>query len=277
MSHPPPDLPAAPPQFHRFGWHGIALILPEAWNLRLHEGDARAGALVFADLRQHRMEVRWKSSTRFGWRYRKPHALLDRTLERLHKRHTALDVSHLSPDVVRIALPEGTLLLAADRRRLYELHWPEASSASGSVVNTITDDFLTSLPVIAGRAERYWSVYGAAGWIESGLQLKKASLLPGATRLEFAGHGRAATLGAFSMADRLLKNGTPLRIWAASQIPVIARYPAGTWQESPNAATFTAAARRRFRPMTHAVNLHHDTARNLIRWTHRFGPAERSK
>src|SRR5665647_1714947 len=57
-----PEL-SAPLHFQRVGWQGLALLVPEGWNLRLFDGNQRAGALFFADLHATRLELRWRSRT----------------------------------------------------------------------------------------------------------------------------------------------------------------------------------------------------------------------
>lgn len=266
MARMPIELPPIPPGFHRIGWRGALIALPENWNLRLHGGTENAGALVFADLRTPRFELRWQRPRALS--RKPPAAMLEEKCARLQKSQPAAIVRKIKPDVIEITQPSGRTVLAAADDRLYELHWPGENSPG----NQMTGYFLAAQSLLAGKPERFWSLYGAQGWLPAHANLQKATLLPGRTTLAFRAGPSRFTLGSVSLADRLLKSQT-LAVWAAGAIPLLSRHAAGMWQEGPEHATFIAPTRRRFQQFTHRLTLQHDQTHNRICWQHYFGPA----
>jgi hypothetical protein len=243
----------------------MSVILPDNWNLRIHGGTDKTGALVFADLRQPRFELRWQTPRAFP--RKTTLTLLQKKLAALHKTIPARAVKLLDADSARITQPDRATVLLAANNRLYELHWPTAPQS----VNEITDDFRRTVPLLEGKPDHFWSLYGAQGWLPANARLKKTSILPGATTLTFRDNPSQFTLGSVSLADRLLKIHS-LRDWAAAAIPLIARHPTGTWEEAPDRATFTANTRRHLRRFTHRLTLQHDLPNNRICWQHHFTP-----
>ena len=262
-----------PPGFQRVGWQSLSLVVPDQWNLQLHDGDRRSGAIVFADLRRTRLEVRWQTPRKIPLLVPPaPERYLARTLRRLCKNHPQADVQKLSSTAASITGAQGILLLASTARRRYELHWPRAADESQEpLADFITHDFLHHLAANDGRREYFWSVYGAAGWVPAAARLRKASLLPGATTLSFKHKNGTTALGAFSMADRLLAN-RPLRDWATTAIALIADHPQGHWHEADDQATFTADTRHLWRAFRDTLVFRHDRAANRIAWSHHFAP-----
>jgi hypothetical protein len=238
----PPDLPPPPQHWYRFGWRGFSLILPNDWNLQLHDGNDKKGALVFSDLRCPRVELRWQSP-------REPEAVARKTLQRkTPPLHT-------------------TLLPLSDR--LYELHFPAATPPE--IVNTLTNDFRQTLPTLANHPQTLWQLYGLSAWLPRSAKLQSASLLPGQTTLTFkdyrGGRAQTLTLASYSLADRLLHQKT-LKQWAQQSLPDLTRHPDAHWHESPTQTTLTLQTRRLLRKTTHHLTLTHDQETNRLTYTH---------
>jgi hypothetical protein len=254
--------------FQRVGWQGFTLLVPEDWNLHLHDGDWRGGAILFADLRSTRLEVRWQGAT-------EPRKVVAKTVRGIRRNHPESQVEEISTSAVRITQSNGILLLAAGGTRRYELHWPAtADDAPQSGMGVTTQDFLDGLSANEGRASPgayFWSIYGASGWVPAAARLRKASLLPGATTLSFKNKSGTVALGAFSMADRLLA-GRSLREWATTAIALIREHSGGHWNEADDQATFTAPTRRWWRNFRHMLVFRHDRVANRIVWSHHFQP-----
>lgn len=268
MSPSAPPLPACPAGFSRFAWHGIALALPDSWNLAFHAGDARKGMLRFADLRAVRLELRWKSPPRLARLLRRPpEQALAHTITSLRPKE---NVETLPSGGFRVARENGRLILAADQRRLYELSF---FSPAALEEEAVIQDFLTTTPPLAETALWPWSVYGAQGPVPARARLIKTSLLPGESRLLFRHRGHRIELAARSLADRLLAIPGPagqsaLRAWATT-LPFIRDHAAGHWQENGQHVQYRVHELRFLRkPREHDFKFAHDPLTNQIRWTH---------
>ena len=134
----------------------------------------------------------------------------------------------------------------------------------------VTTDFLQSMDALADCPGSLWSVYGVHGWLPKTARLRRCSLLPGASQLIFRVPGGQTTLGAYSLADRLLANRS-LKAWARATIPFLKTDPAGCWEETSNRVSFRQETRvwRPFpRKCSHVLTVQHDPAANRIHWTH---------
>jgi len=267
----PRDGPAVPAGFSRIGWHGISLALPEALNLRMFQGNARKGAVVFSDLEATRLEIRWRTPPRFmGLKRATPMSHLEKTMAQISRRSgkARSTVIPLAAGAVRIERAGQTLVLAADARRCYELHWPTPPEH----VDRITTDFLATTQAQAEVSEWFWNIYGASGWVSAAARLSHVRLLPGESRLTFKNGNDSGTtiLAAHSMADRLL-GGRSLRAWAVASIAEVQRHCGGIWQESCGMASYEFHTEQRgiFRSQRLSCRIHllHDSGANRIRWT----------
>ena len=300
MTHPPPG-------FQRFAWNGLALLLPEDWNLHFHRGDRRVGALVFVDLVAPRLELRWQTPHRLwplDWfqksrtttepcgsaagptdpqsklkdSYPKndfspsPAAArkLSRTLSRLKKR-TGTQVTSLA-GWTQLQHDDTLTLLRVHGHLVIELHWPR----NPQHIETIATDFAACALLAANTTDRYWNVYGAAGLVSANLSLADISMLPGATRLEFGTRWQRQhlTLGSFSLADRLLRPSSPaeepltLSQWAKKNVPFLQKHPNAQWTEIPTETLCTLTTRRLLRRQRHTLTFRLDWPTNRITWSH---------
>jgi hypothetical protein len=218
------------------------------------------------------MEVRWRRA-RWGWGGAAGNAPLERVLRTLsgHRR--------VGENAAWFSRGGRDGLLLADARRLYELFFPAATE--GGQAAAVAEHFLAATPANAAGAEWRWSVYGAEGAVPAWARLKKASLLPGETRLAFGGWlpGGGVTLGAYSLAAQRLADvppgpagaagGEALRAWATRHHPVVRRFPGGRWEEGlAGELSYVVLSRGRWRRGMR-LTLRHDPGSNRIHWTHR--------
>jgi hypothetical protein len=248
-----------------FAWAGFSLELPADWNLSVAHGDTDAGTIAFADLRLGPLEVRWQSGGQAG---------LARRLRRLVGK-----MRRLRAKVTAVAGRESAwefdhgdrwIVLLHIARRLYEISGPAGGPTAAEILASFTD---------AQNAELYrWRVYGIDAAVPAKWQLKKISLLPGASRLEFQpgwlSRSRLQT-GSWSMADRLLGDAS-LEAWATAKLPLVAAHPGGRW-ESRGAGVFFCVAPGRWPGNTaQALALWRNRGNNCIVWLHTNMPRGRS-
>jgi hypothetical protein len=254
---PPLPLPPTPPDHHLVALFGILVTLPNAWNLHAYRGDTSRGLLIFADLRQPTLELRWQPA----------------------RKNTPPPSDDLTPT------PTGLALRANDppdapAPRSYELHFPR-NAADPIAMRHLSRLFRQHLPLLAASPTWYWSLYGAAGWLPKTARLTAASLLPGAVRLTFR-HKRLlpelTILGSFSRADQL-REDLPLKQLALSLLPELRPLKNQHWTEAESTATLTATPRFSLPlfPRTHTFTLTHDHDNNRLPWTHRTAPSTKSR
>ena len=250
MSAPHPLLPALAAGHHWVGFWGALISVPDDWNLHAYRGEAKAGMLVFADLRQVRLELRWRPL----------------------RRHDRPPSGELSPTPGREG---GMAAHVHDRRRAYELHFPR-QAAEPALMRRLVDEFRRSLAPLAdtaGDQEWFWSIYGAQGWVDRRARLLQASLLPGATRLHFRLPGlrpRWLRLGSFSRADQLRSDDDNLSLpqLALSLMPELRTLKDAQWTDQGDDATLQARSLLWPLRRWHRASFHHDGAANTIRWRH---------
>jgi hypothetical protein len=253
---------------YRFGWYGLALVLPESLNLTYHTGNAAKGALLFSDLSATRFEMRWRTPRALRLFRVQPRVALHHLIARLQRRHQVTAFAH-DPPAFRMARGDCTHLLTADSRRIFELSWP-APVPGADNMDFISADFLQNVQVLDMSPHWLWEVYGAQGWLPRGARLRRCILLPGRTEMSFHYRGGQATLGNCSLANRLLA-GRSLKTWAGSALPILRKNHGGNWKEAENEACFSCQNQRLF-PLPHIENcrvtVSHDHLANRIRWTH---------
>jgi hypothetical protein len=187
---------------------------------------------------------------------------LQRHVARLRRRH------QVQSRADAFILRDGSLVLAADSRRLYERHFPRPSDHAPA----ITRDFLATTKTLDHAPLWLWAAFGLTEWLPRTARLRHASLQAGACRLSFRlpdSGGGEVTLGTCALADRLLARQT-LPTWAQDCLPGVRQNPGGTWSQAQDSATYTAQTRRR----RHELTLSHDRVHNQIHWTHRSKTAK---
>jgi len=244
----------------RLAWSGFSLTVPESWNLRLRHGNAKAGAIVLADLHEAQLEIRWQTL--------RPRAVGPRCaklLARLKKR--GAKISSLAPLNATRAdhpKPKSTLTFIPTGTRLYELTWPGRHDLLPQILASFEDH--------ASDAVWPWELFGTSAMIPANYRLKQTILQPGRTQFTFRRYGQKILCGSWSMADRLLAQ-TPLQTWAGQHIPLVRNNPRGAWQTTADSHIFTVPVRttllRRRRTLT--LMLNHDPVQNVIRWTQTTG------
>ncbi|HVX87103.1 MAG TPA: hypothetical protein VH253_20125 [Phycisphaerae bacterium] len=250
------SFPSLPAGHQRIGFWGMLLCVPEGWNLHAYRGDRQAGMLVFADMREPRLEVRWR-------RARRGDAAMGEELRPIPGRHG------------------GMAAHAHDARRAYELHFPRHAS-DPLIMRRVVEEFrraaaiLDQRPVASRRpapsAPWYWCVYGAEGWVDSHARLLRASLLPGATRLDFRLPGlrpRWARLGSFSRAEQL-REDLSLKQFALSLMPELRTLTQQDWTDAGDQATLDARSWVWPVGRSHRLIFRHDRADNRIVYRHDY-------
>ena len=261
-THPPPlDLPPPPPGFHRLAWQGFSLAVPATWNMTFQRHESDTGAIALSDLHKLRLEIRWQNH--------KPRHVApkyDRFLRRLARQKLEVTRASSEPLAHHVVSPKNSLLLLRGATRIYELAWPGQARHLPEILASFRD--------FAAQPTWTWQVYGVYALAPANYRLKNASLLPGATRLELVRRSRQVTLGAWSMAARLLGKQT-LPEFAAAHVPLVRHNPHGLWRHTPPAAEFQTTRRRGFllRPCRLTLKLLHDPAADAIRWTQTIFPA----
>lgn len=256
MSAPPEYLPPAPPPgYQLFAWCGAILLLPREWNLCRYEGNRRRAGLVFADLARPRLFLRWQS--RKG-RFRKAAAdPVGRAVARFVKRFPAARVERPSGLSACILLSGERFLLAANDERLYELCWPGESEGCDPV-------FQSFLHTMNNPCSGYWDVYGARAVFPAQARWKHISLQPGSPRITLVLGSLVCMAGAFSMADRLLAEGSLREV--GSRLLRLAELP-GQWKGIEGFMYFEGEVQRRWRgPMRFQFVFVHRAPENRISW-----------
>ncbi len=246
-------------------WAGFSLEVPVEWNLSVAHGDTDSGTIALTDLHMGQLEVRWRSG--------RPRSLA-RQLRRLvgKMRRLKATVSAVAGRESAWKIDDGRrwIILMHISRRLYEISGPGGAPAEAEIPDSFTD---------TQNAELYrWRVYGIDAAVPAQWKLKKISLLPGASRLEFQPRWFSPPglrAGSWSMADRLLE-GDSLETWATAKLPLVARHPSGRWESLGKGVIFRVAAGRWRERKAQALALWQNRENNCIVWLHTSLPQRRS-
>jgi hypothetical protein len=245
-------------QTDSLGWQGLHLLLPADCNLSAFGGTAARGWCAVSDLRAVRFAARWHKP-----RWRTAAQQFQRLAAALRRKAAGGCVQH-AQHVLHADLASGErLLLAHDDSRNYELHWPRKP-----------DDGETTLAHFVMHLENQnscrtapwlWQAFGIRGHAPAFARLLRASLLPGAPHITLTAGTGAFVMGAFSLADRVLR-GTSLKDFAQARLR-LGSLP-GRWSDDDSGLTFQGTARRRIFARAASFRFvieHHETA-NRIRW-----------
>lgn len=219
-----------------FGWQGIRLRVPEAWELGRVDGDARSGYARLDDVEMVRAEVEWRAAPERGVR-RPVSDLVDRYLEQLQKKADKAGMGFAVERRAKFLRDKRwldgsefeTFTWEADYRA-YNL--ARACADCGRVVllrllarpgesceGLVNEVFptLEDHPRAGQDGATFWSVYGLAFHAPSGFVLAEHELKSGHIKLTFEKDRGAHALRVhrLSMAHMLLR-GTDLSDWYGS-------------------------------------------------------------
>ena len=249
--HPIPAVKDQELGVQQLAWFGFTSVLPVAWNVTAYQGDQRLGALTLADGGGPVLEIRWR-----GGNPVQAERELKRQLQQLERRGASVELVEFATNTYRVTRGGATVVLLA-RQRLFELSWPQQPMAVEAIVRSFSDQ--------AHQAFWRWTLYGVDGVAPARWSLRKISLLPGGSRLEFARRSQRILLGSWSMAERWL-NGRSLEQWAAATIPLVKNNPAGRWSSAGATRTFSVTERRWFRGWRNTLGFRHNRQANCIVW-----------
>lgn len=243
---------------HIVGWQGLLLHLHADINLSSFGGTGAKGWLAVSDLQIVRLVARWRTP----WRGR-AEAQFQHLASKLRRRKQGSLHPH-ADNALQLELPSGErLLIAHDHRRIYELHCLQKSPPGDATMERFLQQFKSqdrSRP-----APWLWQAFGISGYAPPFAHLARASLLPGAPCITLSARKDIFVLGAFSLADRLLR-GTPLKDFALARLR-LGSLP-GHWSGEDHELAFQGTAPRRlFLPAApFRFTIHYDEPANLIRW-----------
>ena len=247
-----------------FAWAGFSLEVPVEWNLSVAHGDTDRGTIAFADLRAEQLEVRWQSGRPRGLARR-----LSQLVAKMRRLKAAVTAVAGRESAWKIDHGNRWIVLLHIAQRLYEISGP-GSGPAAEILASFTD---------AQNAELYrWRVYGIDAAAPAKWKLKKISLLPGASHLEFQRRGLSRSrlrVGSWSMADRLLAGGS-LKAWATAKLPLVSRHPGGRWESRGEGIVFGVAAGRWPGSTAQSLALWRNHENNCIVWMHTNMPQCRS-
>lgn len=275
------EIEPVPAGWELIGAFGVLLAAPAEWNpVVLHaqrEGGLRrklglrtepfaTGMIGCADLRQTRVEVRWRTH---GSAERAAGALASH-IARL-KRAGALtapfgDAVGITGGKDRGSAWEALVVLG---RRVYELHLPDGQTPEG---RSLVEWFVRANRTSGRPGERFWSLYGARGWAPGDAVVRRMSLHPGQVELVLSFKGGRVTLGCSGLADHLLgdKRHPTLAAWARATGAARMGAAIGHWIEAgPQEIAFSGLRSQRFcRRVRHTFRACHEAPANRIVWQH---------
>lgn len=194
-------------EWKRFGYNGIALEIPSAWDPTRCLGDSRRGLLALDDGAAPQLIVEWGSSARLE---------LSAWEEKLLKKHGHLPgrARHiLAPDCHLLLLPVGDrqvgLILALQRQfdRFVCLRLLNPPADATAFCRRL------AAPLAEASDHEQWRFFAVAFDLPRGFILQDAYLGAGHCRLFFARQGRRLAIWDFALLAEMEKI-RPLSAWA---------------------------------------------------------------
>ena len=210
----------------KFGWQGIAVEIPEDWELSGLSGDFSNGYIRLDDAQMPRLEIKWSKSKR-----KKPdlHKVLDEYFQLVRKnykkRKEALNIKR----DVNLVKDESFL----ENRDVVFFNWKSDARANGAIWHchecrrivimqilgrpkeSMLNDTLRILASATDHPSGHtnlWSAYQLGVSIPRRYKLDKQKLMSGYLLLSFADGSRKIAVERYGLADVLLKS-VDLETW----------------------------------------------------------------
>lgn len=248
--------------FQSFSWQGFSFTVPAEWNLTFHRGGPRRGVVALAALRGKRFEIRWQAGNEKSLK-----KLYENLCRRAQLKQRDAQVVRgpegLRQEITEITAPKERLYLIATPYRLFECVLPphvERPQALGVIA---------SMQEFFGNPIWPWQLYGIDGLAPRHFKLRKASLLPGTSSIDFRHFWQNLTLGSFSRADSLL-TGKTLAEFASRHIPLLKYHPSKAVESSDQWIRYQVSLRKFCMTTRHCLLIEHHAASNVITWRHEW-------